>query len=119
MTLRALALAALTTLALVPAASAQGIWHHGPGHIYSPETPSIGHYGPGSGGAGPIGAPVQAQDCGAAHAQILVGRNIHNTPLPGGVRVIGPDTIVTFDYRTDRLNVAHDGYGTITRVYCG
>ena len=116
MTLSFKAIAAALLVSLAPAVvSAQsfGIGHTGPGSWNSgPVYPSLG-VGP------PIGAPVQAHDCGAAHAQILVGRNINNTPLPGGVRVIGPDTIVTFDYRTDRLNVAHDGYGTITRVYCG
>ena len=32
---------------------------------------------------------------------------------------VGPDTMVTMDYRPDRLNVELDAAGTIRRVRCG
>ncbi|WP_230480655.1 I78 family peptidase inhibitor [Sphingomonas sp. Leaf21] len=35
------------------------------------------------------------------------------------IRVIGPETVVTMDYRTDRLNVETDAAGRITRLRCG
>jgi hypothetical protein len=35
------------------------------------------------------------------------------------VRLLGPDTPMTMDYRTDRLNVDTDGAGRITRIWCG
>ena len=120
MTIRIKALTAVLLIALAPAASAQsfGIGHTGPGswqHGIIGAPIDHGGWTP----APVIGAPVQAQGCGAAHAQILVGRSIHNTPVPGNARVIGPGTVVTYDYRTDRLNIAHDNNGTITGVYCG
>lgn len=35
------------------------------------------------------------------------------------LRVIAPDTVVTMDYRTDRLNIETDAQGRITRLKCG
>ena len=35
------------------------------------------------------------------------------------VRVLGPDTPMTMDYRIDRLNVDTDAAGRITRIWCG
>lgn len=39
--------------------------------------------------------------------------------LPDSTRVVGPDSLVTQDYRPTRLNVAIDADGLITRVSCG
>lgn len=116
MSITAKAIVATVLLALAPAAaSAQG-YTTGPVIVGGVTT-----HGPFDGGANPNygGTPVQASGCGAAYAQFLVGQNIHTIPVPGHVRVIGPDTVVTFDYRPDRLNLNHDYTGTITRVYCG
>jgi hypothetical protein len=35
------------------------------------------------------------------------------------VRVLGPDTPMTMDYRIDRLNVDIDKANKITRIWCG
>ncbi len=35
------------------------------------------------------------------------------------LRVIGPDTIVTMDYRLDRVNVETDAAGVVTGLRCG
>ena len=123
MPLQLKAITAAAFLSIVPGLlAAQGIQHTGPGNIHvlpiDTQIP-ITNFGPGVGGAPGLGQPAQIQDCGAGYAQALVGQNVHTIPLPGHVRVIGPDTIVTFDYQTDRMNVAHDAGGTITRVYCG
>jgi hypothetical protein len=59
------------------------------------------------------------QDCGASHAQYLVGHDIAHAPVPAGARVIGPGSFVTADYDPQRLSVDHDASGTISRVYCG
>ena len=34
-------------------------------------------------------------------------------------RIVGPDTMVTQDYRPDRLNIDFDGQQIITRFRCG
>jgi hypothetical protein len=35
------------------------------------------------------------------------------------MRWIGPDAIVTMEYRQDRLNIHHDARNRITRIVCG
>jgi hypothetical protein len=40
-------------------------------------------------------------------------------PSVGTVRVIRPGTMVTRDYRTDRLNIMLDDKDIVTKVYCG
>lgn len=61
--------------------------------------------------------------CGAAALQDLVGQDegaLAAMTFPADrVRVIGPDTAVTMDYRPDRLNIEVGRDGTILRVYCG
>jgi hypothetical protein len=67
-------------------------------------------------------SPAPEDACGAAPLQSIVGEDIadHGELEPDDkLRVIGPDTAVTMDYRADRLNVEYDEAGTITRVYCG
>lgn len=64
-------------------------------------------------------AEATAQDtCGArAYAQ-LVGQNIAAVTVPEGVRTIAPDTIVTQDFRPDRINIIVDAQGVIQRLEC-
>jgi hypothetical protein len=64
-------------------------------------------------------AEATAQDtCGArAYAQ-FVGQNIAAVTAPAGVRTIAPDTIVTQDFRPDRLNIIVDAQGVIQRLEC-
>lgn len=62
-----------------------------------------------------------AQDtCGAAQYRSLIGQNIAAVTLPSGanIRVIQPDTVVTEDFRPDRLNIIADATGVITALEC-
>ncbi|MEJ6393171.1 I78 family peptidase inhibitor [Gymnodinialimonas sp. 2305UL16-5] len=76
-----------------------------------------GVYPPAATGGQPL--PVVGTDCGATLAQHYVGHSAEDVPVVGGARVIGPDTIVTQEYNPNRLNLATDGNGIITRAYCG
>jgi hypothetical protein len=73
----------------------------------------------------PVGAPIadpMAPSCGAEALQPLLGQPLARftaPPAAKAVRVIGPDTAVTMDFRPDRLNVEHDAQRVITRIYCG
>lgn len=69
-------------------------------------------------------APVMpAEDtCGAAPHAALIGQNanaLERVFLMGQVRVIHPDTAVTMDYRSERLNFIINGDGQIARITCG
>ncbi len=60
--------------------------------------------------------------CGASSYWDRVGKNhkAYDFSAPDRpVRILGPDTAMTMDYRTDRLNVDIDRGGTITRIWCG
>lgn len=60
--------------------------------------------------------------CSASRHQALIGTpasSIDRMQLPKGTRVIHPDTVVTQDYRTDRLNIHVNEAGQIERVACG
>ena len=59
--------------------------------------------------------------CGAAEYRQRIGENIAAVSIPDDLyhRVIGPNTIVTKDYRPERLNIYVDDNGTIERVVCG
>lgn len=48
-----------------------------------------------------------------AEADIMAGEGVAT------IRVIHPGTMVTKDYRIDRLNVDVDESGNVTRIYCG
>lgn len=69
----------------------------------------------------PAAPPSGPDECGAAALQHLRGQPVQDAPaLPGmAVRIIGPDTAVTMDFRPDRLNIEHDHDRIITRVFCG
>ena len=60
--------------------------------------------------------------CGASRYSDLVGTDYrqHDFSAPGRpVRILGPDTAMTMDYRIERLNVDIDKSGRITRIWCG
>lgn len=62
-----------------------------------------------------------ADECGAAALQYLVGQPqsaLAAMTFPDSTRFIGPDTMVTLDFRPDRLNIAFDAAGIITSVTC-
>lgn len=90
-----------TTLALILAATALAACE--PAYV-APTTP----------------APA-ADDCGAAGYQGLIGQprsalTAMNFPL--GTRVIGPEDMVTADFRPDRLNIEYGANDRITKVSC-
>ncbi|HAV07363.1 MAG TPA: hypothetical protein DEF12_15480 [Rhodobacteraceae bacterium] len=68
-------------------------------------------------------APVPPSDsCGAASLARLIGQPVADVVLgaaPSPVRVIGPNTPVTKDYRLNRLNIIHDAAGVIIDIRCG
>ncbi len=78
--------------------------------------------------AGCATAPAQGSGrCDAAKAQKLVGRTksaklgAQALRLSGAdtLRWIAPGTMVTMDYREDRLNLRLDRAGKVVRVNCG
>ncbi|WP_300543233.1 I78 family peptidase inhibitor [Maricaulis sp.] len=67
------------------------------------------------------GRPVE-DACGARARTYLVGQQVAEVDLgtlARDVRVIGPDTAVTEDYRPERLNLDVSGAGVILRPWCG
>jgi hypothetical protein len=64
-------------------------------------------------------AEATAQDtCGARAYSQLVGQNIAAVTVPEGVRTIMPDSVVTQDFRPDRINIIADAQGVIQRLEC-
>ena len=62
-----------------------------------------------------------AQDtCGAAAYRAMIGTPIAAASFPAtpNIRVIMPDSVVTQDFRADRLNVIVDASGNITALEC-
>ncbi len=62
-----------------------------------------------------------AQDtCGASQYRSMIGANIAAVQLPAdaNIRIVQPDTIVTEDFRPDRLNIIADANGVITALEC-
>jgi hypothetical protein len=62
-----------------------------------------------------------AQDtCGASQYRTLVGSNVAAVTLPAdsGIRIVQPDTMVTEDFRVDRINIIAGADGIITSVEC-
>jgi hypothetical protein len=69
----------------------------------------------------PMPPSIDEPACGAEGLQDLVGRSrqvLQTMKFARETRIIGPDTAVTMDYRTDRLNIEYDKAGVITRVAC-
>jgi hypothetical protein len=75
----------------------------------------------------PVTQPTPAAACNAAPAQHLVGRarsaavGAEAKRLTGAtlLRWIPEGTMVTMDYREDRLNLDLDAHGKIIKVRCG
>jgi len=80
---------------------------------------------------GPVEEPVAAgpqtreeatrQDtCGAAAYRSMIGTSIATASFPAtpNIRVIMPDSVVTEDFRPERLNVIVDASGNITALEC-
>ena len=71
-----------------------------------------------------VTAPTNAEEataqdtCGASQYAAMVGTSIAAATFPEGVRTIMPDTVVTQDFRADRLNVLVDANGVITGFQC-
>lgn len=63
-----------------------------------------------------------AQDsCGASRFRHLIGApasEIDETTLPAGARIITPDTMVTQDFRPDRLNIITGVDGRVGSLSC-
>lgn len=62
------------------------------------------------------------QECIAAQLQDAVGQpitDLGDEALPEPVRVMGPDSAMTMDFRPERLNVILDRQQIIQRIYCG
>lgn len=70
----------------------------------------------------PVPKPADPTDqCGAAGFQGLMGQPraaLDQLTLPTGTRVVGPDDMVTADYRTNRLNIEYDRKGVIHKIGC-
>ncbi len=68
-------------------------------------------------------APMpEPQLCAADQMQSLVGDDISNHPelvRSKDLRILEPGSMVTMDYRADRMNIDTDEAGIITKVYCG
>ena len=70
---------------------------------------------------GPQDTSPEETACGAAQMQALIGTPVAAQDFSGhaAVRILPPGSMVTMDYRPDRLNVEHDADGVITRSTCG
>lgn len=66
-----------------------------------------------------MATPADEDACGAASLQELVGQPVAGQSFEGEHRIIPPNSAVTMDYRAERLNIATDATGKITRIYCG
>lgn len=72
----------------------------------------------------PVAAPTNAAEataqdtCGAAAYRSFIGTSVAAITVPEGVRVILPDTVVTQDFRADRVNIIADANGQVTSVEC-
>jgi len=73
------------------------------------------------------GPGLGEQSCDAEAAQRFVGQKADETTVKAAVaasgaksaRVIKPDTMVTMDFRGDRVNIRVDDAGKIIAVTCG
>jgi hypothetical protein len=76
------------------------------------------------GGVSPLAAPQNQEDatardsCGARAYADLVGTPVANMQVPQNARVIAPGTVVTEDFRYNRLNIITDENGAITALQC-
>jgi hypothetical protein len=72
--------------------------------------------------AGAANAQESEDTCGATGLQGLVGQTSAIAELlefpDQTIRILGPDSVATTDYRPERLNIMIDG-GVIDRIGCG
>lgn len=66
-------------------------------------------------------AAIDLSICKGEGLEDMIGQPVADNMgrLPEGARVIGPDTLVTQDYRPNRLNAATDANGVVTGLTCG
>lgn len=72
-------------------------------------------------GGSEITPPITG-DCGMESLQHYVGQprvNVPRSAMPENYRVVGPDTMVTMDYRPDRLTVRVDENDVVESMACG
>jgi hypothetical protein len=78
-------------------------------------------------GPPPASAPQTAEEataqdsCGASRFRYLIGApasEIDESALPEGARIITPDTMVTQDFRPDRLNIITGTDGRVGSLSC-
>ncbi len=70
----------------------------------------------------PSTAPSLPDTCGATDYRYLVGQPdtaLQRVLIMDEVRIIRPETMVTMDFRPDRINFRIDGAGRISDVTCG
>lgn len=64
---------------------------------------------------------VRPADCGAAAMQGYIGQEFDESMIPPGagpVRVGGPGTAMTMDFRPDRLTIILDAEGNVVEAKC-
>jgi PBP1b-binding outer membrane lipoprotein LpoB len=70
----------------------------------------------------PVAAQPSSPDtCGMARFQNLIGQPssaIDRAALPPGTRILEPDSIVTQDFRQDRLNIFTGTDGRVSSMRC-
>jgi hypothetical protein len=75
-------------------------------------------------GSSPFATPTNAEEatrrdtCGARPYRARIGSPVNASEVPSGARVIGPETVVTDDFRPSRLNIITDAEGVITALQC-
>ncbi len=59
--------------------------------------------------------------CGASAFAGVIGKSVEDLTFPSAanIRVIYPGTMVTRDYRLDRMNIDVTDNHIVTRIYCG
>ena len=74
-----------------------------------------------------VAAPTNAAEattqdtCGAAAHQALIGTPasaIDVATFPSGTRIVTPETMVTQDFRAERLNITTDADGNVASLNC-
>lgn len=63
----------------------------------------------------------QSPDCGAALMQGYIGQEFDESMIPPGadpVRLGGPNTPMTMDFRPDRLTIVLDAEGNVAEAKC-
>jgi len=70
---------------------------------------------------GEVRAPITGT-CGMEDLQHFVGRprvSVSRSAMPETYRVVGPNSVVTMDYRADRLTVRVDENDVVESLACG